>query len=135
MVASLGSFFLLLSFPTLSLSIFCLYFFSFSLACSPHCNRRFHPDTAEEHIPKCRNVVNKPTQLRRVGVFFPCFYFPPFAPRNPSRAYPSTLERTESSTGHTSGKPGGTGREMARSVVARSPQALPSSTCTASTRR
>ncbi|KAI3379910.1 hypothetical protein SNEBB_006182 [Seison nebaliae] len=34
------------------------------VAC-PHCNRRYAPDVAERHIPKCANIQNKPKPLVR----------------------------------------------------------------------
>mmetsp|Transcript_266 Transcript_266/g.492 ORF Transcript_266/g.492 Transcript_266/m.492 type:complete len:515 (+) Transcript_266:12-1556(+) len=31
----------------------------------PHCGRKFNETVAERHIPKCRNIINKPTTLKR----------------------------------------------------------------------
>ena len=31
----------------------------------PHCNRKFNPDVAERHIPKCAEMKAKPSMLQR----------------------------------------------------------------------
>ncbi|KAK9820034.1 hypothetical protein WJX72_005316 [[Myrmecia] bisecta] len=38
-----------------------------SLIPCPHCGRRYNETAAERHIPKCRDIINKPTRLNAHG--------------------------------------------------------------------
>lgn len=38
-----------------------------SLTACPHCRRSFNKQAAERHIPRCRDIVAKPTRLMKGG--------------------------------------------------------------------
>jgi hypothetical protein len=38
-----------------------------SLIPCPHCSRRYNSKAAERHIPQCKNIIAKPSSLKRGG--------------------------------------------------------------------